>query len=240
MADIVRRERRIPAREHLRERDGLSGMFLEQLNREDYRHRIAIDVGTGSGRVVWAVAPRAHRVIGLDNDERRLQEARAYAAIRGVPRVDFILGDAETTAWSVWQSAPFDFVFAHLFMSGTVVFRASRHLRAGGKMILCAHETQMWKETVRGSGHSFSADEIRDLLGENGFEVEFLGIDRTVVECADLLEAERVLGPTLVKKWVEDGRWEGLSDTFARGTRQITMSYVVAKARKLAHGPVEE
>ena len=107
-------------------------------------------------------------------------------------------------------------------------------------MILCAHETQMWKETVRGSGHSFSADEIRDLLGENGFEVEFLGIDRTVVECADLLEAERVLGPTLVKKWVEDGRWEGLSDTFARGTRQITMSYVVAKARKLAHGPVEE
>ena len=140
----------------------------------------------------------------------------------------------------MWQSAPFDFVFAHLFMSGAVVFRASRHLRAGGKMILCAHETQMWKETVRGSGHSFSADEIRDLLGENGFEVEFLGIDRTVVECADLLEAERVLGPTLVKKWVEDGRWEGLSDTFARGTRQITMSYVVAKARKLAHGPVEE
>src|SRR4030067_1087589 len=99
----------------------------------------------------------APRVTGGDTEEKRLQEARAYAAIRGVPRVDFVLGDAETTAWSVWQSAPFDFVFAHLFMSGTVVFRASRHLRAGGKLILCAHETQMWKETVRGTGASLRA-----------------------------------------------------------------------------------
>ncbi len=240
MADLVLRQRRIPAREYLRERDGLCAMFLEQLNREDYRHRTAIDIGTGSGRVVWAVAPRAHRVIGVDRDEKRLMDARVYAAIRGIPRVDFVLGDAETTAWSVWHAAPFDFVFAHLCMSEAIVFRASRHLRTGGKMILCAHETEHWRETVRGSGHAFSADEIRDFLTEDGFEVEFLGIDRTIVECADLLEAERALGPPLVKKWVEDGRWEGLADTFARGTRQITMSFVVAKARKLAHGPVEE
>ena len=62
----------------------------------------------------------------------------------------------------------------------------------------------------------------------------------TVVECADLLDAERVLGPTIVKKWVEDGRWEGLSDSFDRGARQITLSYVVVKSVRLAHGPVGE
>ena len=240
MADIMRRARTISAKEYLRERDGLCGMFLEQLQREDYRHRVAIDVGTGSGRVVWVVAPRAHRVIGVDKDERQLMEARAYAAVRGFTRVEFVLGDAERTPWSEFTSVRFDFVLAHLCMSEAIIFRASRNLRAGGKIILCAHHTDHWKETVRGSRHAFSEDEIRDFLTENGFEVEFLGVDRTVVECEDLLEAERALGPTLVKRWVEDGRWEGLSDTFAQGTRQITLAYVIAKARKLAHGRVEE
>lgn len=240
MPETTRRARTVTGREYLLERDGLSAMFNEVLQREDYRHRTAIDVGTGSGRVVWAVAPRAHRVVGVDNDPRRLMEARAYAAVRGFNRVEFVLGDAETTSWSAFRAEPFDFVFAHLFMSEAVVFRASRHLRVGGKIVLCALHPDHWRETGRESRHSFTEDEVRDLLVENGFEVEFLGVDRTVIECTDLLEAERVLGPAIVRKWVEDGRWEGLADSFRRGVRTITLAHVVAKARKLAHGPAED
>ncbi len=232
----MRRARTVSAADYLRERDGLDPMFLEQLQREDYRHRTAIDVGTGSGRVVWAVAPRAHRVVGVDNDEKRLMEARAYAAVRGFNRVTFVLGDAEKEPWSVFQSEPFDFVFAHLFMSEPVVYRASQHTRPGGKIVLCALHPDHWKETGRESRHSFSDDEVADLLEENGFDIEFLGVDRTEIGCADLLEAERVLGPPVVRRWVEDGRWEGLADSFRRGTRTITQAYVVAKARKRAHG----
>jgi SAM-dependent methyltransferase len=239
MVDVVRVSRRIPAFEYLRERDGLGRMFAEQLHREDYRHRTVIDIGTGTGRVVWVIAERAHRVIGVDRDQRRLMDARAYAAIRGFTRVQFVLGDAEKTAWSVWHTEPFDFVTAHLCMSEAILFRASRHLRPGGKIILGAHDTDHWRENGRGSGHAFSADEIRDLITENGFILEFLGLDSTVVECADLRDAERVLGPVVVRKWVEDGRWEGLADAFDRGPRQITLAYVVAKAVKLAHGPVK-
>ena len=215
-------------------------MFLEQLHREDYRHRSVIDIGTGTGRVVWEIASRAHRVLGVDRDEKRLMEARAYAGLRGFGRVDFVRGDAETTAWSAWRAEPFDFVTAHLCMSEAIIFRASRHLTAGGKIILGAHHKENWRENGRGSGHAFSEDEIRDFLTESGFAIEFLGLDVTVVECGDLRDAERVLGPTLVRKWVEDGRWEGLSDSFEKGTRQITLAYVVAKAVKLAHGPVED
>jgi len=240
LPDVVQRSRTIPAFAYLRERDGLCAMFREQLLREDYRHRSVIDVGTGTGRVIWEIAPRAHRVLGVDREERRLQEGRAYAGVRGFGRVEFVLGDAETTPWSAWRHEPFDFVTAHLCMSEAIIFRAARHLRPEGKIILCAHHTTIWKENGRGSGHSFSVDDIRDFLTENGFAVEFLGLDTTVVECADLVDAERVLGPTLVRKWVGDGRWEGLSDSFEAGTRQITLAFVVAKARKLVHGPVEE
>ena len=240
MPEVVRHSRRAPAFGIVQQRDHLNRMFAEQLHREDYRHRTVIDIGTGTGRVVWELASRAHRVIGVDNKERPLMEARAYAGIRGFTRVSFVLGDAETTAWSVWQFAPFDFVTAHLCMSEAIIFRASRHLVPGGKLILGAHHKDHWRENGRGSGHAFTEDEIRDLLVENGFEVEFLGVDTTIVECADLVDAERVLGPTIVRKWVGDGRWEGLADSFEAGTRQITLSLIVAKARKLAHGPVSE
>src|SRR2546426_8022283 len=122
MVDVVQRSRRLAAFEYLRERDGLGRMFLEQLHREDYRHRTAIDIGTGTGRVVWEIAPRAHRVIGVDRNERALMEARAYAGIRGFNRVEFVRADAETTAWSAWHSEPFDFVTAHLCMSEAIIF----------------------------------------------------------------------------------------------------------------------
>jgi len=238
MVEVLRRARTVSAGDFLRERDGLDPMFLEQLQREDYRHRTAIDVGTGSGRVVWVVAPRAHRVVGVDNDPKRLMEARGYAAVRGFNRVDFVLGDAEKEAWSAFQSEPFDFVFAHLFMSEPVVYRAARHIRAGGKIVLCALHPDHWQETGRESRHSFREEEIADLLEENGFELEFLGVDRTTIECADLLEAERTLGPNVVRRWVEDGRWEGLADSFRRGTRTITHAYVVAKGRRRVVGAV--
>src|SRR2546425_11377506 len=99
MPDVVRHSRSVPAFAYLREHDALSRMFLEQLHREDYRRRTVIDIGTGTGRVVWEIAARAHRVLGVDQDEKRLMEARAYAAIRGFGRAELVLGEAGTTAW---------------------------------------------------------------------------------------------------------------------------------------------
>src|SRR5439155_19577657 len=117
MVEVVRHSRRAPAFGIIRERDHLNRMFLEQLHREDYRHRTAIDIGTGTGRVVWEISPRAHCVIGVDKDERRRMDARAYAGIRGFGRVSFIRRAAETTAWNAWHPEPCDFVTTHLRMS---------------------------------------------------------------------------------------------------------------------------
>src|SRR5437867_1666182 len=72
--EIVRWSRKAPAFGIIRQRDHLNRMFLEQLHREDYRRRTVIDIGTGTGRVVWEIAARAHRVLGVDREEKRLME----------------------------------------------------------------------------------------------------------------------------------------------------------------------
>lgn len=77
---------------------------------------------------------------------------------------------------------------------------------------------------------------MNDLLEENHFAVEFAGVDTTVAEFDNLREVELFLRDATVRRWVEDGRWEELSDSFARGEKRLTLSYLVVKARRIA-GP---
>jgi len=76
---------------------------------------------------------------------------------------------------------------------------------------------------------------MQDLLEENRFEVDFIGVDTIVAEFEHLREVELFLRDETVRRWVEDGRWEELSDSFARGEKQLTQSYLIVKARRLAH-----
>ena len=58
--------------------------------------------------------------------------------------------------------------------------------------------------------------------------------DEDLFAALDLREAELFLRDSVVRRWVEDGRWEELSDSFARGEKHLTLSYLIVKARKLA------
>ena len=73
---------------------------------------------------------------------------------------------------------------------------------------------------------------MRDLLEENRFAIEFMGVDTTVAEFEELREVELFLRDATVRRWVEDGRWQELTDTFARGERHLTLSYLIVKARR--------
>jgi len=75
---------------------------------------------------------------------------------------------------------------------------------------------------------------MRDLLAENRFQVEFLGVDTTAVAFEDLREVELFLRDSTVRRWVEDGRWQELADAFDRGERHLTLSYLIVKARRTA------
>src|SRR5207249_1484685 len=81
-------------------------------------------------------------------------------------------------------------------------------------------------------GLAFYEDSMRDLLEENRFAIEFMGVDTTVAEFEDLREVELFLRDATVRRWVEDGRWQELTDAFARRERHLTLSYLIVKARR--------
>ena len=236
LSDVVRVSRTTPWREAAKDADALRPMLLDQLRHEDLRGKRILDLGTGEGRFAFAAASLGAHVIGVDLDRSKLMHARAYAGIRDIRNVEFVWGDAEKTPYHEFSTAPFDGVISNLCVSPEIVWHASRALPPGGKFVFCAHHGDHWRETRRGSRWAFYEDTMEDLLEENRFAVEFAGVDTTVAEFDTLREVELFLRDSTVRRWVEDGRWEELSDSFARGEKHLTLSYLIVKARRIA-GP---
>ncbi len=238
MVEVVRQKRRLLWRDAARHTFDVRPMLLDQFRHEDFRGTHVLDVGTGEGRLAFVAAGLGAHVIGVDLDRGALQAARAYGAVRGLRHVEFVYGDVEKSPYREFASEPFDFVLSNLCMSPAIVWHAARALRPGGKLVFCCHHGDHWRETRRGSRWAFYEDTMEDLLEENRLEVEFMGVDTIVAEFEDLREVELFLRDATVRKWVEDGRWEELRDSFARGEKTLTASYLIVKARRLTH-PVE-
>jgi len=209
-------------------------MLLDQFRHEDLRGKSVLDLGTGEGRLAFVTAAGGARVIGVDLDRAKLLHARAYAGIRDVRNAEFVWGDVEKTPYADFAHGPTDAVTSNLCMSPEIVWHAARALRPGGLFIFCCHHGDHWKETRRGSRWAFYEDTMTDLLEENHFAVEFMGVDTTVATFEALREVELFLRDATVRRWVEDGRWEELADSFERGDRQLTFSFLIVKARRTA------
>jgi SAM-dependent methyltransferase len=232
--DVVRVSRTLPWREAARELDALRPMLVDQFRHEDFRGMRVLDVGTGEGRLAFIVASVGAKVTGVDLDRVKLMQARAYAGVRDVRDAEFVVGDVEKTPYHEFVPGPIDAVISNLCMSQEIVFHASRALRPGGKFIFAAHHGDHWKETRRGSRWAFYEDTMRGLLEEHRFSIDFMGVDTTVARFEQLREVELFLRDRTVQRWVEDGRWQELSDSFARGETHLTLSYVIVKARRTA------
>ncbi len=219
MPDVVRASRTLPWREAARDVDALRPMLLDQFRHEDFRGKSVLDLGTGEGRLAFLTAAGGARVIGVDLDRAKLLHARAYAGIRDVRNAEFVWGDVEKTPYADFAHGPTDAVTSNLCMSPEIVWHAARALRPGGLFIFCCHHGDHWKETRRGS---------------RCFAVEFMGVDTTVATFEALREVELFLRDATVRRWVEDGRWEELADSFERGDRQLTFSFLIVKARRTA------
>jgi len=230
--DVARVSRSLPWREAAKDVDSLRPMLLDQFRHEDFRGLCVLDLGTGEGRLAFVAASVGARVIGVDLDRMKLMHARAYAGIRDIRTTEFVLGDVEKTPYHEFSRDPIEAVISNLCMSPEIVWHSSRALRPGGTFIFCAHHGDHWKETRRGSRWAFYEDSMRDLLEENRFAIEFIGIDTTVAEFEHLREVELFLRDATVRRWVEDGRWQELADAFAHGETHLTLSYLIVKARR--------
>lgn len=234
LPEVVRTSRTLPWREAAGESDALRPMLLDQFRHEDFRGKRVLDVGTGEGRLAFVASGVGAKVTGVDLDRVKLMHARAYAGVRDVRDAEFLVGDVEKTPYHEFVHEPIDAVISNLCMSPEIIFHASRALRPGGKFIFAAHHGDHWKETRRGSRWAFFEDTMRELLEENRFEIDFMGVETTVVLFHELREVELFLRDRTVRRWVEDGRWQELSDSFARGERHLTLSYLIVKAQRVA------
>jgi SAM-dependent methyltransferase len=207
----------------------LSPMLLAWLTDEPLSRGTVLDVGTGTGRLALALAPRARRVLGLDIDAGALVEARRRARRAGIGNLLFIVADAEQADYRALGRP--DVVTAHLCMSDAIISRAAAGLSRGGVLAFAALHVDQWQET--GQPSRFAYDEARagETLRAAGFRVEKMETQRDVREFAGPDEA-RAATERLRAKWEASGRWPGWERFLAGGGRTLTESRLLAFARR--------
>ena len=110
-----------------------------------------VDLGTGSGRMLTLLAPRARSAIGLDLSQHMLNIARAKAFDAALQGVDFRHGDIYDTRL---PGASADLVIVHQvlhFLSdpARAVAEAGRLLKPGGRLLIADfahHELEIMRE----------------------------------------------------------------------------------------------
>ena len=188
-----------------------------------------LDVGTGTGRLALALAPRVRRVVGIDIDAGALVEARRRARRAGLGNVLFVVADAERADYRTLGHP--DVVVAHLCMSDAIVGRAAAGLEPGGLLAFAAFHVDQWRETGRVSRFAYDEVQARAVLAAAGFDVEALEVEREVMRFESIEEALAYAG-RFRGKWEADGRWAGWQRFLATGGRTLTESRLVVRARR--------
>ena len=211
---------------------GVSARFWALLQAKDLGE--VLDVGTGTGRIALAVAPRARRVLGVDRDAVALAEARRQAADAGVANVEFAEIDAEARADFVdltptWKRPTL--VIAHLCVSEAIIAAASRTLTPGQALALVALHVDQWRETGRRSRFAYDADTACEQLQRHGFTIEHLEVEEEV-QRFESVEQGLAAAVGLAEKWKSDGRWFRYIKFLEDGGRTLTRSQLMATARR--------
>jgi SAM-dependent methyltransferase len=207
---------------------GVSPGFWRLLVAESLPELTVLDVGTGTGRVALALAPRCRRVVGIDHAPEPLAEARRRAAVAGLANVEFVVADAEAEEYDVWTP---DIVAAHLCMSDAIIARAGRALAPGRVLAFVAFHTDQWRETGRPSRFAYDEDHARGALTGAGFTVEHLEVERGVTTFGSVEEALAAV-VALEERWKVDGRWFHYIRFLEEGGRTLTRSHLLVKARR--------
>ena len=136
--------------------------------------RRMIDLGTGAGRMLTLLGPRAGHAIGLDLSQQMLNIARAHVAAAGVSRsVELRHGDIYATGL---PSASAELVVVHwvlhyLVEPGRAVAEAARLLSPGGRLLIvdfAPHCLEYLRQAHQHRRLGFSDEEIARWLEQAG------------------------------------------------------------------------
>ena len=140
-AEVLRNRREMKAREELFLRHGYDSaaalaFVVEQASPIS---GYVLEIGTGRGRFLAALARRAERIATVDIDRATQRAARLHISrTRAWRPIRFVVGDAERLEW---PDATFDVVatanaFHHLERPLNVLREMMRVLKPGGKLVL--------------------------------------------------------------------------------------------------------
>jgi demethylmenaquinone methyltransferase/2-methoxy-6-polyprenyl-1,4-benzoquinol methylase/ArsR family transcriptional regulator len=135
-----------------------------------------LDCGTGTGRILELLAPRADRAVGIDQSPQMLSLARARLERAGLRHV--VLRQADLYALPVERGA-YDLVIFHQVLHylddpARALREAVRALRPGGRLLVvdfAPHEEEALRQSHAHRRLGFARAEVDGFLAEAGLQV---------------------------------------------------------------------
>ena len=136
-----------------------------------------LDLGTGTGRILELLAPKAARAVGIDGSPAMLSVARARLEAKGWRHVQLRQGDiyALPVERDGYDLVVISQVLHYLDDPGRALREASRVLRPGGRLVVvdfAPHDNEELRNAHAHRRLGFARSEIDALMSEAGLSVE--------------------------------------------------------------------
>ena len=140
--------------------------------------RNLVDLGTGTGRMLQLLAPRAARVVGLDASHAMLSVARANLEKAGLRGIELRQGDIYAPPF---PRNTFDLVIIHQVLHylddpARAIREAARLVAPGGRILVvdfAPHGLEFLREAQAHRRLGFAADQVAGWLDEAGLDCTF-------------------------------------------------------------------
>jgi ubiquinone/menaquinone biosynthesis C-methylase UbiE/DNA-binding transcriptional ArsR family regulator len=134
-----------------------------------------LDLGTGTGRMLELLAPRASRVVGLDASHAMLSVARANLEKAGLTRIELRQGDiyAPPVEYGRFDLVVIHQVLHYLDDPARALREAARMVSPGGRLLIvdfAPHHLEFLRESQAHRRLGFSHEQIADWLDEAGLD----------------------------------------------------------------------